>query len=179
MTGRFFGPIIGPVNLTFAGGFSANRDRTQNVPGGAPVGTYTYNAYVGYYPGTISDSDSFTFTKSATGDGGAWIGDWSTSGESFETGLGVAAPAEFALLGNYPNPFNPTTTIDFALETANIVQLKVFDVSGREVATLINGYRDAGSHSVSFDASGLASGVYVYRLTSGSQTAVSKMVLMK
>ena len=178
-SGAPFGPIIGPINLTFAGGQSVSRNRSQSVPGGAPTGAYRYNAYVGYYPGTVFDSDSFSFTKSATGDGGAWIGDWSTSGESFETGLGVAAPAEFALLGNYPNPFNPTTTIDFALETANVVQLKVFDVSGREVATLVNGYRDAGSHSVSFDASGLASGVYIYRLTSGSQTAVSKMVLMK
>jgi len=179
LTGRFFGPIIGPVNLTFAGGFSANRDRTQNVPGGAPAGTYTYNAYVGYYPGTISDSDSFTFTKSATGDGGAWIGDWTTSGEYFEGEFGVATPAEFALLCNYPNPFNPTTTINFSLGSAGIVQLKVFDIFGREVATLVNGYRDAGGHSVTFNASGLASGVYIVQLNSGAQRVTGKMVLLK
>jgi len=79
----------------------------------------------------------------------------------------------------YPNPFNPTTVISYTLDVANHVTLSVYDVSGREVATLVDGYRSVGAHEVSFDASHLSSGVYIYRLTSGAQTLSGKMVLMK
>jgi hypothetical protein len=91
----------------------------------------------------------------------------------------LAIPTTFALDQNYPNPFNPTTTFRFALPKAVDVQLAVYDVSGRLVETLVNGWRDAGYHNVSFDASGLSSGVYLYRLEAGSFTSTGKMVLMK
>uniref|UniRef100_UPI00307E01AD T9SS-dependent choice-of-anchor J family protein n=1 Tax=Ignavibacterium sp. TaxID=2651167 RepID=UPI00307E01AD len=76
----------------------------------------------------------------------------------------VLGPKEFSLAQNYPNPFNPSTSIDFTLAVDSRVTLKVFDVLGQEVMTLINGNYTAGSHKVNFDASGLNSGVYVYRI---------------
>jgi hypothetical protein len=82
-------------------------------------------------------------------------------------------------MGNHPNPFNPSTGIEFSLSEAGPVQLTVHDVSGNLVRTLIDGSRDAGIQRVTFDASGLPSGVYLYRLTAAGHTAISKMVLLK
>ena len=78
-----------------------------------------------------------------------------------------------------PNPFNPSTTIRFDLPAAGQVSLAVYDVSGRLVATLADGLRQAGAHEVTFDGSGLASGVYLYRISAGQRTATGKMVLLK
>ena len=95
-------------------------------------------------------------------------------------GVGVAdLPEEFELAQNYPNPFNPTTTITFALPTSADVKLSVFDMAGRHVKTLVNGYVNAGSYDVNFNASNLASGVYFYKLSSDNVNIVKKMVLMK
>ncbi|MCL4305856.1 T9SS type A sorting domain-containing protein [bacterium] len=92
---------------------------------------------------------------------------------------GAGLVTEYALMQNYPNPFNPNTTIEYALREAGQVSLKVFSVDGREVATVVNGLQDAGQHSVEFDASGLATGMYLYKLTVNGFTATQKMVLMK
>lgn len=78
-----------------------------------------------------------------------------------------------------PDPFNPTTTIAYALPSAQEVRLTVFDLMGRQVAVLVDGWREAGSHEVTFDGSHLASGVYIYRLRAGEFEATGKMVLMK
>ncbi len=88
-------------------------------------------------------------------------------------------PKTFALSQNYPNPFNPTTVISYQLPANSYVTLKVYDVLGRVVATLVNERENAGSHSVTFDASRLPSGVYFYRITAGSYTNVKKMLLLK
>jgi hypothetical protein len=88
-------------------------------------------------------------------------------------------PVEFTLNQNYPNPFNPSTTISFSLPHSANASLKVFDMLGREVATLVNGYTTAGSHEVQFNATNLASGVYFYKLTSGDFTQMMKMMLVK
>ncbi len=90
-------------------------------------------------------------------------------------------PTGFVLYDNYPNPFNPSTTIQFAVPAASHVSLKVFDLLGREVATLLDEYSIAGVRSVRFDASQfhLASGVYFYRIQAGSFERTKKMVLMQ
>jgi len=88
-------------------------------------------------------------------------------------------PEIYTLNQNYPNPFNPSTMISFSLPHATDVSLKVFNVLGQEVATLVNGYTAAGQHEVQFDAKGLASGVYLYRLTSGTFTQTKKMTVVK
>jgi hypothetical protein len=89
-------------------------------------------------------------------------------------------PAEFFVDQNYPNPFNPTTTIQFGLPEAADVNLVVYDMLGREVATLIsNRSMNAGYHTVIFNANALASGHYIYKLTAGQKTEIKKMLLLK
>lgn len=86
---------------------------------------------------------------------------------------------DFELLQNYPNPFNPATDIRFYLNEAGLTELTIFDLLGKEVAVLVNGTLEAGLHSVSFDATELPAGVYIYRLQSGGFSAVKKMALVK
>jgi hypothetical protein len=88
-------------------------------------------------------------------------------------------PEAFSLLQNYPNPFNPSTTIRFSLPSSGFTSLKVYDVLGKEVATLVNGMRKAGMNSVQFNAPYSPSGIYFYTLQSGSFTETKKMVLVK
>lgn len=80
---------------------------------------------------------------------------------------------------NYPNPFNPTTRISLTLPTAGSVRLRVMNLLGQEVTTLINGLKEAGRHSVNFNASNLPSGIYTYRLESGGKVITRKMLLVK
>lgn len=88
-------------------------------------------------------------------------------------------PTDYLIKQNYPNPFNPSTMIQFQLPKSGYTELKVYDLVGREVATLINGTREAGYHQVSFDASGLSSGMYIYRLRSGDFIKTMKMSHIK
>ncbi len=177
------------TDLTLAGNTSADRDRSQTVPAYAPAGTYIYHAYVGDYPWVIENSDSFTFEKLGSDRGGS-LGSpagWICSGESFEEYLAAEhpdLPTKFAVTGVYPNPFNPATVIRFDLPQAAKVRLDVYDVNGRNVgaqhvAPLQDTRYLSGSHEITFDGSGLPSGVYLYRLTAGDLTATGKMVLLK
>jgi uncharacterized delta-60 repeat protein len=88
-------------------------------------------------------------------------------------------PNGFTLAQNYPNPFNPVTTIQFSIPQRSNVTLKVYDILGNEVATLVNEEKDRGVYSVNFSASGLASGMYLYRLQAGSFIETKKMILIK
>jgi hypothetical protein len=78
-----------------------------------------------------------------------------------------------------PNPFNPTTALSFKLQAASQVSLKIYDTAGRLVVTLVDGWRDAGTHSATFDGSMLASGIYLAKLQAGEVSSVQKLVLMK
>ena len=88
-------------------------------------------------------------------------------------------PFAFALEQNYPNPFNPSTTINFTLGHSSLVKLTIFNILGQRVGTLVNSQLEAGPHSVKFNASNLASGVYFYRLEAGSFQSNKKMLLLK
>jgi len=88
-------------------------------------------------------------------------------------------PEVFALNQNYPNPFNPSTEIHYTLPVGGVARVRVFNLLGQEVASLINGFQEAGGHSVSFNASGLASGVYFCRLDSDHFTGVIRMLLLR
>ena len=91
----------------------------------------------------------------------------------------ITIPVQFSLEQNYPNPFNPSTTIEYSLPKSGFVSLKVFNVLGKEVATLVDGQVEAGKHKVEFDASALNSGVYFYQIESGNYTETKKMILLK
>ncbi|MGI0013651.1 MAG: T9SS type A sorting domain-containing protein [Nitrososphaera sp.] len=88
-------------------------------------------------------------------------------------------PTSYELEQNYPNPFNPSTTIAFALPKPSEVTLKIFDASGREVATLVEGKLPAGKHKVILDASPFSSGVYFYRLQAGEFSQTRRLMLVK
>lgn len=88
-------------------------------------------------------------------------------------------PTVYELSQNYPNPFNPSTIINFSLPEAGVVSIKIYDILGKEVADLVNEQKSAGNYSVSFDASNLPTGTYVYKITSGNFTATRKMLLLK
>ncbi len=88
-------------------------------------------------------------------------------------------PENFKLEQNFPNPFNPTTTISYSIPSSQKVILKVYDELGREVTTLVNNDQSAGNYSADFNAAGLASGIYFYRLQAGDFVQMKKMILMK
>ncbi|MBS4034720.1 MAG: T9SS type A sorting domain-containing protein [Ignavibacterium sp.] len=93
--------------------------------------------------------------------------------------LDLGAPKKFELTQNFPNPFNPNTAIRFSLPETGNVKLTVFNLLGQEVAVLVNGLTEAGTHIINFDAEGLNSGVYIYRIESGRFNEVRKMTLIK
>ncbi len=93
--------------------------------------------------------------------------------------LPTGTPMSYQLDQNYPNPFNPTTVIQYSLPQASNVTLRVFNILGQEVATLVNAVEPAGTHRAIVDGKGLASGVYIYRLQAGTFTDVKRMVLLK
>jgi hypothetical protein len=88
-------------------------------------------------------------------------------------------PREFKLYQNFPNPFNPSSIISYDVAKAGFVELQIFDLTGREIRTLVNKWQAAGSYSVTFSANSLTSGVYFYRLISGSYVQTRKMVLIR
>ena len=116
-----------------------------------------------------------------------WYGQWAQYAfDNFAVPSGItgvkskaASPKTWALYQNYPNPFNPSTIISYQIPLMSFVRLKLYDVLGREVMTLVNEKQNAGSHSVSFNAANLPSGVYFYRLQAGNYTATKKLVFIK
>jgi hypothetical protein len=188
------GPLFGPQAATIPANDNISVLRTQRVPGGGPR-SIVYNGYAAVGPDT--SRDSFTFWRLAAGNAELATSNWSNWGDWFDVGARRAVPAsgsratptmEFALYPCSPNPFNATTAIRFHLPVASRVKLEVFDIAGRNVGSgsgttpttgLIDGWRQAGSHEITFDASNLASGVYLARLTAGEFTALEKLVLLK
>ena len=123
---------------------------------------------------TITDSLLFTGTSS----GGIWYRPLSQLITSVESSS-ENNPIDFILYQNYPNPFNPSTTISFSIPKEEFVTLKVFNSLGEEVADLVNETVLAGNYSVSFDASELSTGVYLYKLSAGSFAQTNKMIYLK
>ena len=91
----------------------------------------------------------------------------------------IGTPEKFELSQNYPNPFNPSTNIEFSIPEQGFVSLKIYDASGKEVATIVNEVKSPGYYSVIFNAAGLSSGIYFYRVTAGNNVATGKMNLVK
>ena len=91
----------------------------------------------------------------------------------------ISVVTDFSLEQNYPNPFNPSTSIKYSVPNAEFVTLKVYDILGNEVSTLVNEQKAPGSYEVRFNAGSLASGVYVYTIKAGNFTQTRKLMLMK
>jgi hypothetical protein len=113
-----------------------------------------------------------------------WRDPGDTTGFSPDTPTGIdpviiGAPSSYLTASNYPNPFNPTTMINYSLPVNGEVTLKVFDITGREVATLINGYQPAGSYRLTWNAASMPSGIYFYRVTVADKSFTNRMVLIK
>lgn len=136
------------------------------------------------------DDNWFQYTNYAGAfDGSNWLAGWTALDSYGYLGGGLvtdneeeftAVPRKIALNQNYPNPFNPTTQISFSLPSSQKVTLKVYDMLGREVATIANRETfSAGMNTVNFDASNLSSGIYIYRLNSGDVAITRKMTLIK
>ncbi len=98
---------------------------------------------------------------------------------SKEIEVNINAPKEFSVKQNYPNPFNPSTKIEFSIPSDNKVEIKLFDVLGKEVATLLNEYMQAGSHYIEFNASKYFNGIYFYKITCGNFSETKKMILLR
>jgi hypothetical protein len=180
--GTYTGNLLGPVQINPPVGVTVTRTRTQVIPADWLAGVHYY---IGYGALTIGypaiDADSFAWTKSATSDGGPMVWEAVNYGEPFpgEEIPPLSRGVRGDLVAASPNPFNPTTAISYQLSDARHVSLKVYDIAGRLVATLVDGTSEAGTHQVTFDGSNLASGVYLYTLQAGSHTTTGKMVLMK
>jgi hypothetical protein len=93
--------------------------------------------------------------------------------------VNIGIPVKFGLSQNYPNPFNPSTKINYDLPLDGKVTLKIFDIAGKEVSTLINEFRSAGYYTINFKADNLSSGIYLYILTSNDLVLTKKMLIVK
>ena len=142
------------------------------IPAGGTSNAPLEYAYVDSLK-NVSSGNIFYRLKSVDNDGSfQYNGD-------IEVAVTAAIPNVFTLNQNYPNPFNPTTTISYQLQSAGKVSLKVYDMLGREIATLVNEEKGAGYYSAVFNGSRLSSGIYIYRLQAGSFTETKKFVLLK
>jgi hypothetical protein len=187
-------PSVFIANCEAQGGLAF---RQQSVPGGwnfyrtIQLGQLSYSNIPYYY---VSDTTSFFWMAdyhfdidvtqdSSVSQRSMWfIGDYSTGAilsAADVTPADQQLPGRYALDQNYPNPFNPSTVVSYQLPAASDVRLVVYDVIGREVAVLVNEQQSPGTYNVRFDASGLASGLYFYRLTAGNFVQARKMLLMK
>jgi len=163
------GSAVGPFAVSDTNLFAAT------LPDGVFLSTNNGTSWTSVNSGLTSGSTnvrvsafsvSGTILFAGTDGSGVWrrpLSEMITSAENLQTDL----PMEFSLGQNYPNPFNPTTTIEFRIQKSQLTILKVFDVLGREVATLVNEVKQPGTYTVQWDASGIASGVYLYRLVVG------------
>ncbi|MCB2213389.1 T9SS type A sorting domain-containing protein [bacterium] len=182
--GQEFGPLTqmsvnipGFLNTTVQG-------LSQNIPNLAPGGDYVFTGHMGNYPNSILQ-DSFTFDKQGvTADNAQYnLDGWYAQGEldlASDRESAVSLPAEYALSTAYPNPFNPSTSFSVSLPDAAELTVTVYNIAGQRVATLADGMTSAGQHEYTFDASGLASGLYfVQAVVPGQMNEIRKVTLLR
>ena len=160
-------PLLGPKTPVLGPHAVVDKSPVISVPGNRDPGEYLIIAFVGTYPGDIVETDTTGFTKLASGT--------AREQQSLEA---------TRLEGNYPNPFNPSTTIRYTLSNDGSVSIRVYNMLGQEVATLVDGFQKAGEQSVVWHGTNnfgqaVASGLYIYRLQTGSTVMSQKMLFAK
>ncbi len=159
-------PLLGPKTPVLGPHAVVDKSPIMTVPGNRDPGEYLLIAYVGTYPGDTVDTDTTGFTKLASG---------GEEEQVLET---------TRLEGNHPNPFNPSTTFSYVLSEPGLVSLKVYNTLGQLVRTIVDGQKPEGHHEAVWDGrnetgASVASGIYIYRMISGSFVQTKKMLLMK
>lgn len=192
----FKSPFIGDtVFIAFVRGGATTYAETRVIAHDKATGfggSYLIQSGTGHYGGTRFGDYSgaaidpgqngrayITTMRNRSGGWGTGIGLVSTNAISGISSNNQNIPNKFALMQNYPNPFNPVTIIDFALPQNANVTLKIYDILGKEIATLINSRLEAGTYKYEFNASGLTAGIYFYKLSAERYTETRKMILSK
>ncbi len=202
LTGYFggtadFDPTEGITNLTSSGGvdaFFAKYDSSGTLQWSKSAGgtgidqghsiTVDINGNV-FLTGCYNDIADFDPSNgitnlTSTGDNEIFFAKYNASNGLLPVELSsFTPPAVFSLSQNYPNPFNPNTIIRYSIPIPSYVTLKVYDILGKEIKTLLNEYKNAGTHEIEFDASNFPSGIYFYRMQAGSFTKTNKLVLLR
>ena len=145
------------------------------VTGMVPEGTVNINVGCELWQGPEADAGAVYFDN---------VGMMITAGDQLSSDTEIITPKEFALLGNYPNPFNPVTTLRFDLDYTSKVNVTIYNILGNEIITLQNGELNAGRHALQWNANNaygqkVPSGLYLYKVTSDNRSLTGKMLLMK
>ncbi|MFQ5630432.1 MAG: T9SS type A sorting domain-containing protein [bacterium] len=193
--GNQFGPTVQFNGVPFSAGQTRASNVSETLPPNAPPGSYTYELNFGTFPNTVTASDQFTFTKSTVKPASAPVvqtnvsldanvdfvayGNWS----KLVTEVAFI-PEAFVVEQNYPNPFNPSTVIRYGLHEDTQVSVKIFDMLGKEVATLVNAQQKAGFKSITWNGKNdfgqpAPAGIYLYRVEAAGLVQVKKMILTK
>ena len=172
---RWMSSVFANGTMTYFVATSTGLYSTTNLNGNATVWAQEGPNTIGNVVCTmVKGRDTDGFVAVATHGMGIYSASLVTSVED-----GSSTPVDYSLSQNYPNPFNPSTTISFSLPTENHVKISLFDALGREIQNIANREYSAGNHSINFNAAGLTSGVYFYRIEAGSFVQSKKMILMK
>jgi subtilisin family serine protease len=180
--GSLYGPILAQTNYNMAAGATSQFTLQVAVPGGAPAGLYRFMANIGSLNGPIWDSDRLFFTKNNVA-ATSVVEDWASDRWPEISGDGAFAstlPTQFEVGKAYPNPFNAMTTLNVRLPETADLSVVVFDVMGRQAASIANGSFSAGNHEFSVNASTFSSGMYFIRASvSGKLDHTQKIMLVK
>jgi len=150
---------------------------TQTIPGYAQPGDYEFIARVGYQHG-LNINDSFGFSKEGVSAASAGYSDWDFTGSKVAESLQI--PTEYRVGDAYPNPFNPSTTITVSLPVSDMLSVVVYNLMGQNVATLADGRYVEGQYQLTFNASGLATGIYfIHASVPGKLDQVQKVMLVR
>lgn len=141
-----------------------NGNGSYNAPPVDHAWRQTFNSSAGNFTSAFSHNANFVDIQ--------WPGATTVDDET-------NSPADYALLQNYPNPFNPSTKIQFSIPARGNIKLTVYNLLGQEIKTLVNEFKESGTHTINFDAVGLNSGVYFYKIESNGYTQTRKMTLLK
>ncbi len=176
--GAVYSPFLIRIGVNMPGYETFRRRLVQSVPQNAPAGNYQYAGKVGIYPDSVISSDSFPFTKLLNDGIQTHNQGWECCGWDDENGFSILN-SQSLILNSSPNPFNASTALSYKLQAASNVKLAIYDIAGREVAVIAQGFYPAGNHQAIWYASGKASGVYFARLKAGEQSYTQKLLLVK